>query len=125
MARELDALRRAQGEWLREGGAEVCRTGNDRCKDGRTTPELSPVPRNIYRWKLVGAFGSLYLIWGSTYLAIRFALETIPPFTMTGARFVVAGMLLYSWARLRGSPPPTLEQWPPAILIGALLLLLG
>src|SRR5262245_8436915 len=44
---------------------------------------------------------------------------------MTGARFVVAGSLLYSWARLRGSPSPTLEQWPPAILVGALLLLLG
>lgn len=83
------------------------------------------MPHNTFRWKLVGAFGSLYLIWGSTYLAIRFALETLPPFTMTGARFLVAGIVLYSWARLRGNPSPALQQWPPAILIGALLLLLG
>jgi len=61
---------------------------------------------NAFKWKLVGAFAALYLIWGSTYLAIRFALETLPPFTMAGARFVVAGMMLYGWARLRGAASP-------------------
>lgn len=80
---------------------------------------------NTLKWKLVVAFGALYLIWGSTYLAIRFALETLPPFTMTGARFVVAGVILYGWARLRGAPSPVLGHWPSAMLIGALLLLLG
>ena len=49
---------------------------------------------NAFKWKLVGAFAALYLIWGSTYLAIRFALETLPPFTMSGARFVVDGLIL-------------------------------
>lgn len=80
---------------------------------------------NALNWKLTGAFAALYLIWGSTYLAIRFALETLPPFTMAGARFVVAGMMLYGWARLRGAASPAPRHWPPALLIGVLLLLLG
>jgi drug/metabolite transporter (DMT)-like permease len=63
------------------------------------------MPVNTFKWKLTGAFGALYLIWGSTYLAIRFALETLPQFTMSGARFVVAGLILYSWARLHGAAP--------------------
>src|SRR5262245_14850303 len=79
----------------------------------------------VFRWKLIGAFAALYLIWGSTYLAISFALETMPPFTMAGARFVVAGGLLYGWARLRGAAPPVRRHWPPALLIGVLLLLIG
>ena len=80
---------------------------------------------SAFKWKLTGAFGALYLIWGSTYLAIRFALETLPPFTMSGARFVIAGLILYGWARLRGAASPVLKHWPPAFLIGVLLLLLG
>ena len=62
------------------------------------------MPVSAFRWKLTGAFAALYLIWGSTYLAIRFALETLPPFTMSGARFVVAGIILYGWARLAELP---------------------
>ena len=83
------------------------------------------MPDSAFSWKLTGAFAALYLIWGSTYLAIRFALETLPPFTMSGARFVVAGTILYGWARLRGAASPVLRHWPPALLIGVLLLLLG
>jgi drug/metabolite transporter (DMT)-like permease len=71
------------------------------------------------------ALGAVYLIWGSTYLAIRFAIETIPPFLMAGARYLTAGALLYGWSRLRGAPRPSLAQWRPAAIIGALLLLLG
>jgi EamA-like transporter family len=80
---------------------------------------------SAFKWKLTGAFGALYLIWGSTYLAIRFALETLPPFTMSGARFAVAGLILYGWARLRGVASPAPRYWPPALLIGVLLLFLG
>jgi drug/metabolite transporter (DMT)-like permease len=75
-----------------------------------------------FKWKMVAA---LYLIWGSTYLAVRFALETLPPLTMAGVRFVVAGAILYSWARLRGAASPSRRHWPPALVIGVLLLLLG
>jgi drug/metabolite transporter (DMT)-like permease len=71
------------------------------------------------------ALGAVYLIWGSTYLAIRFAIETIPPFLMAGARYLTAGVLLYGWSRLRGAPRPSLAQWRPAAIIGALLLLAG
>ncbi len=71
------------------------------------------------------ALAAVYLIWGSTYLAIRFAIETLPPFTMAGSRFLLAGTALYAWARWRGAPRPKLRQWAPSLLIGGLLLLGG
>lgn len=72
------------------------------------------------------ALAALYLIWGSTYLAIRFALEGgFPPFLLGGIRFVVAGSLLYAFLRLRGVPAPTRPQWRNAAVMGVLLLLLG
>ena len=71
------------------------------------------------------AFGAVYLIWGSTYLAIRFAIETLPPFLMAGVRFLTAGSLLYAWQRLRGTPAPNRTQWRHATVIGAFLLLGG
>ena len=78
------------------------------------------------RFKLVTAFAAIYVIWGSTYLAIRFAIETLPPFLMASARFLIAGGLLYSWARLHGrGARPTGEQWRAAAVVGALLLLGG
>jgi drug/metabolite transporter (DMT)-like permease len=77
------------------------------------------------KWKIVAAFVAVYLIWGSTYLAIRYAVETLPPFTMAGARFVVAGAILFSWARWRGVSRPLRAQWLPALTGGALLLLVG
>lgn len=74
---------------------------------------------------LVGAFAVVYLVWGSTYLAIRFAVETMPPLLMAGVRFLVAGALLYGWARTRGAPRPTAAQWKAATVAGGLLLLGG
>lgn len=71
------------------------------------------------------ALATVYVIWGSTYLAIAIAIETLPPFWMAGVRFVVAGALLYAWSRLRGAPRPTLPHWRSAALIGGLLLLGG
>jgi drug/metabolite transporter (DMT)-like permease len=75
--------------------------------------------------KLAGAFTAVYIIWGSTYLAIRFAIETIPPFLMAGIRFVVAGSILYAWTRFRGAPKPTPVNWKSAAMVGGLLLLVG
>jgi drug/metabolite transporter (DMT)-like permease len=71
------------------------------------------------------ALGAVYLIWGSTYLAIRFAIETIPPFLMAAARYLTAGAMLYAWSRLRGAPRPQLIHWRSAVVLGGLLLLLG
>ena len=75
--------------------------------------------------RILVAFAAVYLIWGSTYLAIRFAIETIPPFLMAGIRFLVAGGVLYGWARWRGAEKPSALHWRSAIVIGVLLLLLG
>lgn len=77
------------------------------------------------RSRLLLAFAAVYTIWGSTYLAIRVVLETLPPFTMAGVRFVLAGLLLYAWMRLRGQPAPSLRQWRSAAVVGGLLLLGG
>jgi len=74
---------------------------------------------------LVGAFAAIYLIWGSTYLAIRYAIETLPPLLMMGMRHVCAGAALYAWTRLRGTPAPKLREWLHPALIGALLFLGG
>jgi drug/metabolite transporter (DMT)-like permease/heme-degrading monooxygenase HmoA len=67
----------------------------------------------------------VYVIWGSTYLAIRYGVETLPPFGMAAVRFLVAGALLYGWARLRGAPRPTRRGWGAAAVVGAALLLVG
>jgi drug/metabolite transporter (DMT)-like permease len=75
--------------------------------------------------KVAVALAAVYLIWGSTYLAILFALETLPPFLMAGARFLFAGGLLYAWARWKGAPRPSLAHWRSAALIGMFLLLGG
>ncbi len=68
---------------------------------------------------------ALYLVWGSTYLAIRYAVETIPPFLAAGARFLVAGLILYTWRRLAGDASPTPRQWRSTAIVGTLLLLGG
>jgi drug/metabolite transporter (DMT)-like permease len=75
--------------------------------------------------KVVAAFTAVYLIWGSTYLAIRFAIETVPPFLMAGARFLLAGAVLYGWMRVRGASRPTRYHWISAAIVGGLLLLGG
>ena len=67
----------------------------------------------------------MYIVWGSTYLAIRYAVETIPPFLMVGMRFLVSGVLLYAWARFRGAPRPTRVQWRDAAITGVLMLCCG
>jgi drug/metabolite transporter (DMT)-like permease len=77
------------------------------------------------RGQIIAAFASIYLVWGSTYLAIRYAVETIPPFIMGGARFLVSGVLLYAWARYRGATKPTRLHWRNAVIAGAFLLLGG
>ena len=71
------------------------------------------------------ALGAVYVIWGSTYLAILFAIETIPPFLMAGTRYLTAGVILYVWARAQGAPRPSLLHWRSAAIIGAFLLLVG
>jgi len=68
---------------------------------------------------------AVYIVWGSTYLAIRLAIETLPPFLMAGVRFVIAGVVLYAWARWRGASRPTRSHWLAAAIVGGLMLLGG
>ena len=63
-----------------------------------------------------------WVVWGSTYLAIKYALISFPPFLQMGSRFLVAGVLLAVWMRWRGAPWPSLVQWRNAFIVGALML---
>lgn len=68
---------------------------------------------------------ALYIVWGSTYLAIRFSVETIPPFLHAALRFLISGAILYIWRRAAGDPAPTISNWKSAALVGTALLLGG
>jgi drug/metabolite transporter (DMT)-like permease len=74
---------------------------------------------------LLACLAATWVIWGSTYLAIKFALESFPPFYQMGSRFLVAGVLLVVWLKLRGRALPTLVEWRNAAIIGTLLLVSG
>jgi drug/metabolite transporter (DMT)-like permease len=82
-------------------------------------------PEPLARLKIVIAFALVYTVWGSTYLAIRIAVATLPPFTLAGARFVIAGVLPMIVLRLRGVPLPTAAQWRNAAIVGLCLSLGG
>jgi len=68
---------------------------------------------------------ALYIVWGSTYLGIKFAIETIPPFFHAGVRFLISGIILLTWQRAAGQSMPTRKQWISTAIVGALLLLGG
>jgi drug/metabolite transporter (DMT)-like permease len=76
------------------------------------------------RAKVVCAFAAVYVIWGSTYLAIRYAIETIPPFLMMGVRSIIAGSILYAWSHSKGERVQR-DEIRPLIIIGILFFLLG
>lgn len=80
----------------------------------KTSPGLGP--------KLLLCLAATWLVWGSTYLAIKVALVSLPPFFQMGSRFLVAGVLLAGWMRWRGTPWPDRRQWRNALLIGGLML---
>ncbi|NBC42428.1 drug/metabolite exporter YedA [Corallococcus exiguus] len=87
------------------------------------TPDVAePAP---HRGRLLFSLFALYVIWGSTYLAMRFALTGFPPFRMAGMRFLLAGGVLFAGLRLRGQPGPGLRQWGAGVVTGFLLLVMG
>ena len=73
----------------------------------------------------LGALMAVYFFWGGTYLGMRVAVQTIPPFLMAGTRFLIAGTAVYLYCRLRGAARPRKEHWLDAGIVGALLLLGG
>ncbi|HSI88214.1 MAG TPA: EamA family transporter [Pyrinomonadaceae bacterium] len=75
---------------------------------------------------LIAAFAAVYIFWGSTYLAIKYSIETLPPFLMAGVRFLIAGSILFGAARLSKQwERPTLAHWKTSAIVGTLLLLGG
>ncbi|CAM3554052.1 MULTISPECIES: drug/metabolite exporter YedA [Yersinia] len=76
-------------------------------------------------WALIGALFTLYFVWGSTYLVIRIGVESWPPLMMAGIRYLVAGIILFSFLAIRGHQLPTPRQWLAASAIGILLLAIG
>jgi drug/metabolite transporter (DMT)-like permease len=90
-------------------------------------PQAAPAASE-YRASLPAIWSALiavYLIWGSTYLAIRYAVETTPPFLMAAVRFIVSGGFLYALRRCRGDPRPEAVEWRSAAIIGIFLLVGG
>ena len=83
------------------------------------------MPTSPSRSALILAFAAIYVIWGSTYLGIRVAVETMPPFLMAGVRFLIAGALLFAFLKFRGAKWPTAAQWRANAIIGTFLLLGG
>jgi drug/metabolite transporter (DMT)-like permease len=72
-------------------------------------------------WKVLLAFSIIYVVWGSTFLAIRVGVREVPPFLMAGMRFLVAGAVLYAWMRARGTSSPTRREWAAAALLAVLI----
>jgi drug/metabolite transporter (DMT)-like permease len=77
------------------------------------------------RTRVLLAFGAVYFLWGSTFLAIKYSIDTIPPFLMGGSRFLIAGAVLYAVARLRGAPRPSASDWRTAAITGVLMIACG
>jgi drug/metabolite transporter (DMT)-like permease len=86
-----------------------------------TATNPAPPPRT----RVILAFATVYLVWGSTYLAIRVAVETMPPFLLAGVRFLIAGALMLGWLRLRGMVLPDARRWFHSAIAGSLMLLGG
>ena len=83
--------------------------------------EATSAPR---AWKVLLAFAIIYLVWGSTFLAIRVGVREVPPFLLAGIRFLIAGVVLLAWMRAKGTASPTARQWFSATLLAVLIFVL-
>lgn len=75
-------------------------------------------------WKILLAFGVIYFVWGSTFLAIRIGVHEVPPLLLAAIRFFVSGLLLLAWMRFRRTPWPSFQQWSAASLLGLLIFVI-
>src|SRR6266478_3046527 len=75
-------------------------------------------------WKILLAFAMIYFVWGSTFLAIRVGVHEVPPFLLAAIRFFVAGLALYGWMRLKGTPAPSRREWAGAFFLGTLIFVI-
>jgi drug/metabolite transporter (DMT)-like permease len=76
-----------------------------------------------HRWKTLLAFAIIYLLWGSTFLAIRVGVHEVPPLLLAGMRFSAAGIMLYAWMRATGTASPSLPEWASVTLLAVLIFL--
>ena len=83
--------------------------------------EAASAPR---AWKVLLAFAIIYLVWGSTFLAIRVGVREVPPFLLAGLRFLIAGLILFGWMRAKGTVWPTAREWFSATLLAVLIFVL-
>jgi drug/metabolite transporter (DMT)-like permease len=90
-----------------------------------TLESKNPRAAKTSLWLIGACLVTVYIVWGTTYFAIKVAIEEIAPFFMVGTRFTLAGLVLLALQALRGRPMPTLRQWGGAALVGFLLLVLG
>src|ERR1700676_2677575 len=90
------------------------------CQGEHKESELETVDRPA-SWKILLAFAIIYFVWGSTFLALPVGVHEVPPFLLAALRFFVSGVVLYSWMRLKGTPPPARRQWAGATLLGTLI----
>src|SRR5436309_7868488 len=75
-------------------------------------------------WKTLLAFATIYLVWGSTFLAIRVGVREVPPFLLAAMRFAVAGAILYGWMLAHGERSPSFREWISALLLALLIFVL-
>jgi drug/metabolite transporter (DMT)-like permease len=82
---------------------------------------MSKVNSNPSRWKTLSAYGIIYLVWGSTFLAIRIGVAEVPPFLLAAMRFSVAGVVLFAWTVSRREPLPSIREWRSLLILAALI----
>lgn len=112
-------MRHAQEESALENVTDVPCVSKERVEI--EADHVAPDPKSG-RAGIIVALLCTWVVWGSTYLAMRIGLEGFPPFLMAAIRFLISGVLLYAILRVRGAPHPTAAQWGGALLVGALLL---
>ena len=86
--------------------------------------EIETKPQSGLEWRVLLAFAAVYVLWGSTYLAIRIAVQLVPPLFAAGTRFFFAGAFLYVVMRLRGRPRPAGKEWGSLLILGSLMFVI-
>jgi drug/metabolite transporter (DMT)-like permease len=89
------------------------------------TPAPTIAPEVTPKWLIVTCLASVYIVWGTTYFALKVGVQGAAPYFLVGTRFVVAGALAMTWLKMRGHPLPTLRQWRGSALLGFLMLAIG
>ncbi len=80
---------------------------------------------DVPRWRIIAAYAAVYLLWGSSYLAIQIAIETLPPLFSAGLRYAVAGLVMMIWIRVRGIPLPGRLEWRVGLISGVLMFVVN